>query len=89
MKQKRLAQQHEEKSQGLRDTLRTSVSPEEMNRHNQEVNFEIQTGEKCEETEMKEEQWSFMTDLKYHMVDIPERLVRIHRGKQIGRARET
>jgi len=56
VKQKRLAQQHEEKSQGLRDILRTSVSPEEMNHHNHEVNFETQTDEKCEETEMREEQ---------------------------------
>lgn len=88
MKQKRLAQQHEEKNQGLRDTQRISVTPEEMSHHHQEVNFEIQTDGKCEETEMKEEQWSFMTDLKYHTVDIQERLVQIHLGKQIGRTRE-
>lgn len=29
-----------------------------------------------------------MTDLKYHTVDIQERLVQIHLGKQIGKVRE-
>lgn len=56
VKGKNQDQQPEEKSQVLKGTLKTSVIPEEMSPHHQEMNLEKRTGERSEGSETREEQ---------------------------------
>lgn len=56
VKGKNRDQQPEEKSQVLKGTLKTSVIPEEMNLHHQEMNLEKRTDERSEGSETREEQ---------------------------------
>lgn len=56
VKGKNRDQQPEEKSQVLKGTLKTSVIPEEMSLHHQEMNLEKRTDERSEGSETREEQ---------------------------------
>lgn len=56
VKGKNRDQQPEETSQALKDTPKTSVIPEEMSLHHQEMNLEKQTDERYEGRETREEQ---------------------------------
>lgn len=56
VKEKNRDQRPEEKSQVLKGTLKTSVIPEEMSLHHQEMNLEKQTDERSERNETREEQ---------------------------------
>ena len=56
VKEKNRDQRPEEKSQVLKGTLKTSVIPDEMSLHHQEMNLEIQTDERSERNETREEE---------------------------------
>lgn len=56
VKERNRDQRPEEKSQVLKGTLKTSVIPEEMSLHHQEMNLEKQTDERSEGSETREEQ---------------------------------
>lgn len=56
VKEKNRDQRPEEKSQVLKDTLKTSMILEEMSLHHQEMNLEKQTDERSEGSETREEQ---------------------------------